>query len=259
MNRQERLEINRAAWDAYQADYMRFNRMEHPDFFDREAGGHILLDESVVELVGDVGGMELLDICCASDAKQALSWAKLGARVTACDISPKAIEIARSNAERLDLDISFHVADAQTLAPIADESQDIVFATYLGWLEDIELAARAWTRVLRRGGRLLIDIQHPATMILDGSNDGLRVERSYFDRSPEEYEFTGTPLADRHGGWDGSMPVFWFHHTLADTLNAVVSGGLRIGSVLERPSEGIGPELPGAVSILASKSHHPDE
>ena len=228
---------------------MRFNRMENPEFFDREAGGHILLDDSVVELVGDVAGMDLLDTCCASDAKQALSWVRLGARVTACDISPTAIDIARRNAETLGTDISFHVADAQTLAPIVDESQDIVFAIYLGWLEDIELVAGTWTRVLRPGGRLLIDIQHPVTMILDDLNDGLRV-----DRSPEEYEFTGTPLAERHGGWDGSLPVFWFHHTLADIFNAVASAGLRIGRVIERPGDGSTSELPGAVSILALKS-----
>ena len=103
------------------------------------------------------------------------------------------------------------------------------------------------------GGRLLIDIQHPVTMILDGPDDGLRVEKSYFDRSPEEYEFTGTPLAERHGGWAGSMPVFWFHHTLADILNAVVNAGMRIGRVLERTGGGSVRELPDAVSILAFK------
>lgn len=41
---------------------------------------------------------DLLDTCCASDAKQAFSWANLGAKVIACDIAPTAIEIARANA-----------------------------------------------------------------------------------------------------------------------------------------------------------------
>ena len=31
MNKQQRLNINRAAWDAYQADYMRFNLRNRPD------------------------------------------------------------------------------------------------------------------------------------------------------------------------------------------------------------------------------------
>ena len=158
MNRQERLNINRAAWDAYQADYMQFNLKGRPDFFERIECGDVLLDAEVVELAGNVAGLDLLDICCASDAKQAFSWANLGARVTACDIAPTAVEIASCNALRLGLDITFHVADAQTLEPVSDESQDMVFATYLGWFEDIELAVRTWARVLRPGGRLLIDI-----------------------------------------------------------------------------------------------------
>ena len=118
MNRQERLEINRAAWDAYQADYMRFNLMDRPDFFDLLGNGEVLLDDEVVELSGDVAGMDLLDTCCASDAKQAFSWANLGAKVTACDISPTAIDTARRSAERLGLDIAFRVADAQTLGMV---------------------------------------------------------------------------------------------------------------------------------------------
>ena len=261
MNKQQRLDINRAAWDAYQADYMHFNLKERPDFFERLGRGDGMLDDDVVELAGDVAGLDLLDTCCASDAMQAFSWANLGARVTACDITPTAIEIARKNALRLGREVKFHVADAQTLEPISDESQDLVFATYLGWFEDIDLAVGSWSRVLRPEGRLLIDMDHPVTNILDKSNEGLRVEWPYFDRSPETYEFTGTPLARRHGGWDRSMPITWFHHTLADVFNTVVETGLGIERVVERPyfpHAGLeSSELPGAISILARKPSVP--
>lgn len=214
-----------------------------------------MLDDEVVELAGDVAGLDLLDTCCASDAKQAFSWANLGARVTACDIAPTAIEIARKNALHLGLDVKFHVADAQTLDPISDESQDLVFASYLGWFEDIKLAVGTWDRVLRPGGRLLIEMDHPATNILENTDNGLTIDWPYFDRSPDLYEFTGTPLAGKHGGWDRSMPIFWFHHTLADVLNTIVDSGLRIERVVERPYfPGDAPsELPDALSILARK------
>ena len=255
MNKQERLNTSRAAWDAYQADYMRFNLKDYPDFFERLARGEVMLDDEVVELAGDVAGLDLLDTSCASDAKQAFSWANLGARVTACDIAPTAIEIARKSAVRLGIDVEFHVADAQTLDPISDESQDLVFATYLGWFEDIELGIRTWDRVLRPGGRLLIDMDHPVTNILESTDNGLTIDWPYFDRSPDLYEFTGTPLAGKHGGWDRSMPIFWFHHTIADVLNTIVDTGLRIERVVERPYfPGDAPsELPDAISILARK------
>ncbi len=60
--------------------------------------------------------------------------------MTACDISPVVIEIARANAEFIGLPVTFEVTDAQTLDPIAEESFDIVYASYLMWFEDVRLA-----------------------------------------------------------------------------------------------------------------------
>lgn len=57
MNRQERLNMNRAAWDAYQADYMQFNVMERPDFLDRLERGEAILDDELDELAGGVAGL----------------------------------------------------------------------------------------------------------------------------------------------------------------------------------------------------------
>jgi hypothetical protein len=59
MNRQERLNINRTAWDAYQADYMQFNIKERPDFFKLLGSGDVMLDDDVVELAGDVAGLRI--------------------------------------------------------------------------------------------------------------------------------------------------------------------------------------------------------
>jgi len=114
----KRLELVRNAWDAYHPDYMGFQLSENPDFHKDLAGGAVMLNPMVAELAGDVSGQRLLDICCACDATQAFSWANLGADVTACDISPVAIKIARENAEMIGLPVAFNVADAQTLDPI---------------------------------------------------------------------------------------------------------------------------------------------
>ena len=166
----------------------------------------------MIRALGDVSELALLDVCCACDASQAFSWANLGATVTACDLSPEAIRIARDNARKLGLAVDFHVADAQTLEPIPDAAFDIVFATYLCWFEDLPLACRNWHRVLRPGGRLLTHFHHPVTCDLAVEDGRIMPQRDYFDTRPIREDFTGTPLADRNGGWGKSVPCVEFHH-----------------------------------------------
>jgi len=254
-DRLKRLELVRSAWNAYHPDYMEFNLRETPDFHKDFAEGAVMLGDDVTEIAGNVAGKKLLDICCAGDAKQAFSWANLGAQVTACDISPAAIKIARENAEKIGLPVAFDVADAQTLYPIGDESFDIVFATYLVWFEDIHLASQNWYRVLRPGGKLLIVNNHPVTYCLDEDDGRIVPDRSYSDTSPRYYEFDGTPLADQHCGWGQSKPIVEFHHTLAEIMNAAISAGFRLERVEEPQweAEGAIAGLPGGFTSLWRK------
>ncbi|MCL2500023.1 MAG: hypothetical protein FWE90_06755 [Defluviitaleaceae bacterium] len=91
--------INREAWDKYQDDYMKFHLMKYPNYYDFYRNGGVFLEDYLVSIMGDVKGLKLLDTCCAADAAQTFSWHNLGAKVTACDITPSAIRIAKENAE----------------------------------------------------------------------------------------------------------------------------------------------------------------
>jgi ubiquinone/menaquinone biosynthesis C-methylase UbiE len=251
----KRLELVRSTWDAYHPDYMDFQLLENPDFHKDFADGAVMLNPVVPELAEDVSGQRLLDICCACDATQAFSWANLGADVTACDISPAAIKIARENAELIGLPVAFDVADAQTLGPIADESFDIVYASYLMWFEDIDLACRNWYRVLRPGGRLLIDTWHPVTYCLEDIDGRVVSARSYNDIAPDYREFDGTNLARRQGGWGQTRPIVEFHHTIAEIMNAALAAGFRLERVEEPEweTEGALADLPGGFTSLWQK------
>ena len=233
LTKTEHLEISRKAWNAYHPHYTSFQLKKRPDFHQFFADGGVELNDVEIELAGDVKGKRLLDICCAGDATQAFSWENLGAEVVACDFSPVAIELAKRNAEKIDSRIKFKVADAQILTPIADNQFDIVYATYICWLEDLYQAARAWHRVLKPGGRLLLSVNHPVVECLKETNYGLTVTRDYFDNSPEYSNFTGTPIADEYGGWDGNLPIVEFIHPLADVINAIAEAGLCIKQMVE--------------------------
>ncbi len=247
----------RDAWGDYHEAYMDFNLKEVPDFHRRYAEGAVTLDSDVVELVGDVSGTHLLDTCCAGDAKQAFSWENLGARVTACDISPVAIRIAKENAAKIDSNVTFVEADAQTLDPIPNNSIDIVVATYICWFEDLFLCCRNWHRVLKTAGRLVLTQGNPVMECLSERDGIFTVERDYFDTSPEYYRFDGTPLADKHGGWKGEREIVEFFHPFAEVVNAIADAGFHIRRLQELESwdnvdsEKDVPRLPVGMAILA--------
>ena len=255
--RQQHLKMVREAWDLYHPDYMQFNLKARPDFHAFFRDGGVDLDHLTIELVGNVEGLRLLDVCCAGDAMQAFSWENLGASVVACDLSPKAIEISRDNARVIGSSVEFIVADAQQLAPIPDEQFDVVFATYIRWFEDIFKACETWHRVLKPGGRLYLNQAHPVTQCLEEQDGKLVVRRVYSDTSPQYGRFYGTGLADRYGGWSVGPQCVLFFHRLADVVNAIAEAGFLIKKMVERVcwEEGEGPlgKLPVEFDLIAKK------
>jgi len=231
--------INKEAWNAYQADYMKFHLMERPDFFEFYINGGVDLDDFLPAMLGDVKGLKLLDTCCACDAKQAFSWHNLGAIVTACDISDKAIEIASQNALKMKFDMDFIVADMQTLEPVGDNSFDVVFATYPVWVQNIKDACKSWYRVLKPGGKLLWHTSHPITDCIEESRNGLRIVHNYNASHTSMYKkFDGTPMAERQaGGWSVNLPVAEHFWRISDMLNAVCAAGFTVRQVHEAYEE----------------------
>jgi ubiquinone/menaquinone biosynthesis C-methylase UbiE len=76
--------------------------------------------------------------------------------LTAIDLSPRMLEVARERALRLRLRVDLIVGDARDL-PFADEVFETVTAThFFSAVPDPDVAIAEAIRVLRRGGRLLI-------------------------------------------------------------------------------------------------------
>jgi ubiquinone/menaquinone biosynthesis C-methylase UbiE len=234
--------INKESWDAYQDDYMRFHLMKFPDYYEFFANGGIRLDDYLIDMIGDVKGLKLFDTCCACDAMQAFSWHNLGARVTACDITPSAIRIAKENAGKMNLAVDFTVDDMQTLNSVKDNEFDIVFASYPVWVSDINAACLTWRRILKKGGRLLLHAEHPFACCFDiysreggqVSDSQLTILKSYNKPSVEKYDvFNGTPLADRFGGWSAELPSVENFWRISDILNAICDAGFTISKIYE--------------------------
>ena len=165
-------------------------------------------------LTGDVAGLDVLDVGCASGALAAQLHAR-GARVVGLDASRALVDIA---AERHP-DIRFHRADlAQPLDFLADGSVDLVTASLvLHYLEDWGPPLRELRRVLRVGGALVMSVHHPEGWHwFDLPN--------YFvtERVTDVWQVDGAPFEVR-----------FFHRPLGAMFGALRTAGFRVDEIVE--------------------------
>jgi len=109
----------------------------------------------ILELLGDVAGLDVLDVGCG-DGELAVTLWERRSRVSAIDASEAMIGAARARAQARRADIDFEIARAEQL-PFPTARFDLVVAvTILCFLGDATGVFREMARVLRPGGRLVI-------------------------------------------------------------------------------------------------------
>jgi SAM-dependent methyltransferase len=255
-NPHEYTALNRRAWNEIAA--MRHKKWPGAQFF---AAGGSLLEDCVVNAAGDVHGLTLLHLQCAT-GEDTLSWAVAGARPTGADISDAQIALAQRKAADAGLDVRFVAADIYALpAELQCATFDLVFTGggALVWLPDIERWAGVVAAALRPGGRLLLHEEHPLASCLWIEDGKLVLEEDYFAR--------GQPFLDtgwRHfaGGEGARETKAQFQWPLGDIVTALARAGLRIEQLEEFPSRHgwrFGEQddqvrrLPGSFLLVASK------
>jgi SAM-dependent methyltransferase len=120
-----------------------------------------LIDPPLLQLVGEVAGVRLLDLACGN-GYLSRRFARQGAIVTAVDANEPLIERARMREAQELLGITYYVADAAHLQMLEEGAFDLVVCNMA--LMDIEDAAGAIqevARVLRQKGRFVASLSHP--------------------------------------------------------------------------------------------------
>jgi len=221
---------NRLAWDEI-AD-VRHNNMETAEFF---ANGGCTLSDEVLALAGDIHGLSLCHLQCAT-GEDTLSWANRGANATGIDISPKQIELAKQKASAAGLPVRFIAADVYAVPKeLFTEGFDILFTGggAVVWLPDLQEWAKIIAQLLKPSGRLIIDEEHPLTGCMEVQDGVVRIVDDYFGRKPEM--FTG--WSHFSGGESAMEQKYEFTWPLGDVVTALARAGLRIELLEERPSQ----------------------
>lgn len=226
---------NRANWD----DRANAHLKGDGDYYDLAGlkAGRSSLRSVEIEMAGDVAGRRLLHLMCHIGL-DSISWARLGARVTAVDFSSVSIAAGRRLASELDVDVAFYEADVYALPEECNGPFDAIIMTYgvLSWLSDIGALALDVAARLAPGGRFILVDGHPLTNLWPPTcvGDDLVPKRdSYFAKAlPERRE---SPRSYGSPSELANATSYQWQHPLSGVVQAVINAGMRISQIREEP------------------------
>lgn len=131
-----------------------------------------LTDQAVLDAVGDVDGLDVLDAGCGEGYMSRL-LAERGARASGIDLSDSLIDYAKTHPDAIRLGLKYAVGSIETL-PYEDDSFDVVVCNHvLSDVVDPAAALREIGRVLRPGSRLVVLMLHPCFYTAHAERDAL--------------------------------------------------------------------------------------
>ncbi|NKB71500.1 MAG: methyltransferase domain-containing protein [Candidatus Latescibacteria bacterium] len=206
-----------------------------------QRGDLSILEDDVRAVLAEIGleGKDVAQFCC-NNGRELLTLLNMGAaRGTGFDISENFIAEGRRLANQAGLDGDFVATDIYDIDAAYAGCFDLLLVTIgaLCWFEDLERFFARAALVLKDGGTLLINEQHPYTNMLAMANeDGYDAERpdqvvfSYFKDDP----WVDSDGVDYVGGTTyKSKTMYSFSHSFGAIFNAMAQNGLTVKTLRE--------------------------
>ncbi|NNC84139.1 MAG: class I SAM-dependent methyltransferase [Flavobacteriales bacterium] len=219
----DHLDINREGWNRRTAIHIDSDFYDMPSFL----AGKTSLKEIELPLLGDLEGKTVLHLQCHF-GQDSISLAKMGAQVTAVDLSPDAIAQAEVLAEQMGVHVEFICSDVLAQSLLDGRQFDMVFASYgtIPWLPDLKPWARLIHQRLKVSGRLVFVEFHPVLDLFD--DDMEKMVYSYFNVSPIQSQISSYAQKDSE-----DIPYVVWNHPFGEILSALLEQGLRIAHFQE--------------------------
>jgi SAM-dependent methyltransferase len=201
----EDVRTTRASWEADSDAYQDRNRSQL-NRWDRLAWGTWDIPEEQVKALGEVAGLDVLELGCGA-CQCGIKVAKLGGAVTGLDVSATQLRHGRENMEETGVRLPLVQASGEEL-PFADASFDLVFCDHGATsFTDPHRTIPEAARVLRNGGALVFDIATPIVWLAWPDDDhpaDRALHRPYFGMGRTEVtDATGTAVEWQltYGAW----------------------------------------------------------
>lgn len=233
--RDPRIRANKFTW----GHWARIHARESSDYgIARVKRGDLRGRTVLPDDLGPVRGKSLLHLQCHIGT-DSLWWAAKGAAVTGVDLTPEAVEEARSLSAASGIRARFIESNVYDLPKVLRRERfDLVFTSFgtICWLPDLRGWARVIAHFLKPGGRFYIADTHPVVGMLefDGPGGAPRLARGYFDRKAVSY-VTGTgTYADPKATHPKGRNYEW-QHTMDEIVTSLTAAGLSIEALREFP------------------------
>ncbi|HVL91640.1 MAG TPA: class I SAM-dependent methyltransferase [Actinomycetota bacterium] len=218
--RADRIAANRRGWDDRAARYQQ--AVGGRDMYaGRIHWGPNKFDDEHLGVIGDVAGLEVLEIGCGA-AQFGIELARRGARMTGIDLSGEQILHGRANVKAAGVKMRLITGNAEKLrARFGEGTFDAVVSDFAAGFMDLDLLLPEIAAVLRPGGFVALAWTSPILDCMTGAGEPplLAFKYSYFDR---------TPWVD--GGRDAT---FEFKRTYGDWVRAFARAGLMLEDLVE--------------------------
>ncbi len=217
----------RKSWDKIAAQY----RRRYEISTDTVHYGPLCPGEDKLALLGDISGKTVIDLGCGC-GQNAIALAKMGARVTAVDLSPEQIRQGEDLAAEEGISVDFKTADITDLSFLPNLRFDLaVSACAIAFVENIESVFKEVFRVLKPGGVFVLSDMNPIQYIIDEIEGGVEFNNIYpFDPILIKWtwEFQNIDRAPRFQHYVRSISHY---------VNTLVAAGFGVSKILEpRPT-----------------------
>jgi SAM-dependent methyltransferase len=193
---------NRAYWTRSNREYTDANASTNWAL-DEVCWGIWAVDESELNVLGDVAGLDVVELGCGTAYFSA--WlAGRGARPVGVDVTPAQLATARRLMAETGLEFPLVEADAAETG-LPDASFDLVLSEYGAsiWVDPYRWIPEA-ARLLRPGGRLVFLCNSPLAMLCTGDGDepvGTRLLRPQFGMHRFDWPEGSVEFHLPHGEW----------------------------------------------------------